>query len=234
MLAQAGTQSTQAAARHIGGIRIDHLPHQVGVLTQLRPAAGVCHRGADHGITVANDILRASLNRDIHSERQRVKQHARRPGVIQHDNCFGRFGAHGRHNGRDILHFHRYRRRRFQKHHAGIGLHQFTDLTADAVIKPGGGDLHFGEDFGAEILRGFVNRSAHQYVIARFNKRQNGVGNGGCAAGIECTARAPFQFGHGILQRKVRERAATAIKEFAFGTPGGGALFIRDGVKNQG
>lgn len=43
-------QSAQATAGYIGGIGIDHLAHQIGILSQLLPATGIAHGSANHRI----------------------------------------------------------------------------------------------------------------------------------------------------------------------------------------
>ena len=233
MLTQTGAQRAQTAARHVGGIGIHHLAHQIRVLTQLVDAARIGDRRADHRIAVTNQIFGASLNRNVDAVRQRVKQNTGRPGVVDHDDRLGRFSAYRCHNCRNILHFHRDRSRRLQEYNTGIGLHQFTDFTADAVIEPAGGNLQLSENFSTEVLRRFIDRAAHQYVVARLNKCQNRIRHRSRAAGIEHTACAAFQLGHRILQCKVRQGAATAIKKFAFCPTGGGAFFLRNRIKNQ-
>ena len=80
MLTQTHTERTDAPAGHVGGIGIHHLAHQVGVFTQLIPAAGVRHRRTDHAVGMANQVFGRRLNRDIDVKFQGFKQHTCRPG----------------------------------------------------------------------------------------------------------------------------------------------------------
>jgi len=108
MLSEAHRQRAQPAAAVIGGIRIQRLAHQIGVFAQTIPAAGVGDRRAQHGVGMANGVLGASLNRNIHPVVQRLKQHSRRPGVIDHDNDLRIYRADRVDHSRHILDFHGY------------------------------------------------------------------------------------------------------------------------------
>ena len=131
MLTQADAQRAQAAAGHIGGIGVQHLPHQIGILTQLRPAARVRHRGAHHGVGMADQVFGACLNGNINAKIQGFKQDPRRPGVIDHDNRFRGDLTHGGDYRRHIVHFHGDRAGRFEEHHAGLRANQTGDIGAD-------------------------------------------------------------------------------------------------------
>ena len=131
MLTQADAQRAQAAAGHIGGIGVQHLPHQIGILTQLRPAARVRHRGADHGVGVADQVFGACLDGNINAKIQRFEQDPRRPGVIDHDNRFRRDLTHGGDNRWHIMHFHGDGSGRFQEHHAGLRPNKLGNISAD-------------------------------------------------------------------------------------------------------
>ena len=124
-------QGAQAAAGHIGGIGVQHLPHQIGILTQLRPAARVRHRGADHGVGVADQVFGACLDGNINAKIQRFEQDPRRPGVIDHDNRFRRDLTHGGDNRWHIMHFHGDGAGRFQEHHAGLRPNKLGNISAD-------------------------------------------------------------------------------------------------------
>ena len=175
MLTQAHAQGAQAAAGHIGGIGVQHLPHQIGILTQLRPAARVRHRSADHGVRMADQVFGACLNRNIDAKIQRFEQDPRRPGVID--------GA-----------------RRFQEHHAGLRPNKLGNIGANEGIEPAGGDAEFSENFGTKILAWLIGGIGHQHMVALFDERQDGVGHRGRATGEEGAAGAAFQLAHRFLQ----------------------------------
>ena len=50
VLTQANPQRADTAAGHVGRICIDHLAHQVGIFTQLIPAARVRYCCANHPV----------------------------------------------------------------------------------------------------------------------------------------------------------------------------------------
>ena len=200
VLTQAHSQRTDTAAGHVGRIRIHHLAHQVGILPKLIPAARVGYRSTDHAIRVANQIFGRCLNRDINVEFQRPEQHARRPGVVDHDDCLGGFAAHCFHNSRDVVHFHGDRAWGFQKHNARVRLDKFSDTFANQRIEPAGGHAELAEDFGAKILAWFISGIGHQDMVALFHKRQNGIGNCRRTTGEQGAAHAAFQFAHGFLK----------------------------------
>ncbi|MNZ56847.1 hypothetical protein D3C78_748050 [compost metagenome] len=70
-------------------------------------------------------------------------------------------------------------------------------------------------------------------MIALFDKRQNSVCDSRRTAGEQRTACAAFQFAHRILQRKMGQRTAATVKQFAFRAVAGSVLFGLDGFKNQ-
>ena len=233
MLTQAHAQGAQAAAGHIGGIGVQHLSHQIGILTQLRPAARVRHRSADHGVGMADQVFGTCLNRNIDAKIQRFEQDPRRPGVIDHDNRFRGDLTHGGDNRWHIMHFHGDGARRFKEHHAGLRPNKLGNIGANEGIEPAGGDAEFSENFGTKILAWLIGGIGHQHMVALFDERQDGVGHRGRATGEEGAAGAAFQLAHRFLQREMGQGAATTVEQLAVGPIAGGVLFGLDGVENQ-
>ena len=124
MLTQTYAKGTQATAGHIRRIRIDHLPHQIGILTQLIPTTGVGNRGADHPIRVANQVFGGGLNGNVDIEFKGFKENACRPGIVDHNDRLWRHASDRLHNCRYVMNFHGNGARGFEEHDFRIGLNQ--------------------------------------------------------------------------------------------------------------
>ncbi|MNT20451.1 hypothetical protein D3C72_1557610 [compost metagenome] len=147
-----------------------------------------------------NQIFGRRLNRDVDVKIEGFKQHARRPGIVDHDDGVRRDAAYRANDGRNVMHFHCDRAGRFQEHDARIWLNKFCDPFADQRIEPAGGDAQTGQNFGAEILARLVGGVGHQDMVALFNKRQNSIGYRRCAAREQRTTDTAFQLAHRFLQ----------------------------------
>ena len=106
VLTQANAQRADSAAGHVRRVGIHHLAHQIGVFTQLIPAARVGNRSTNHAVRVANQVFRRRLDGNINVEFQRFEQHACRPGVVDHNDRLWRFAAHGLDDSRHVVNFH--------------------------------------------------------------------------------------------------------------------------------
>lgn len=76
------------------------------------------------------------------------------------------------------MHFHGDRAGRLQKYDFGVRLHVLHNIGANQRIEPAGGHAELAENFGAEILTGFIGGIGHQHMIALLHKSEDGVGNG--------------------------------------------------------
>ena len=124
---------------------------------------------------MADQIFGAGLNGDIDTKLQRFKQHARRPGVVDHNDGFGSDATYRRDDRRNIMDFHGDGAGGFEEHHAGVRLHQTGDIAADERVEPAGGNAEFGENFRTEILGRLIGGVGHQNMVALLDERQNGI-----------------------------------------------------------
>ena len=131
------------------------------------------------------------------------------------------------------MHFHGDRAGRLQKYDFGVRLHVLHNIGANQRIEPAGGHAKLAENFGAEILTGFIGGIGHQHMIALLHKSEDGVGNGSRTAREQGATRAAFQFAHRFLQREMRQGSATSIEKRTVGTVVCGLLFGLHGVKHQ-
>lgn len=99
------------------------------------------------------------------------------------------------------MHFHGDRAGRLQKYDFGVRLHVLHNIGANQRIEPAGGHAELAENFGAEILTGFIGGIGHQHMIALLHKSEDGVGNGSRTTREQGATRAAFQFAHRFLQR---------------------------------
>lgn len=111
------------------------------------------------------------------------------------------------------MHFHSDRAGRFQKYDFRVRLYVLNDIGANQRIEPAGGHAELAENFGTEILTGFIGGIGHQHMIPLLHKGKDGVGNGRRTAGEQCATRATFQFAHRFLKREMRQGSATSIEQ---------------------
>ncbi|MNT05194.1 hypothetical protein D3C71_1504020 [compost metagenome] len=112
-------------------------------------------------------------------------------------------------------------------------MNQSGDIGADQRVEIGGFHIHAAQNMGTKVLRRLIDGAGHQQMVACADKGQNGVGDRRRAARIEHAACAALQLDHRILQREVGQGAASAVKQLAMSTFGGGLFFGRHGVKYQ-
>ena len=181
---------------------------------------------------MANQIFGTSLNRNVDAKIQCFEQHPGSPGVINYDDRIRRDASDGGNNSRDIMYFHGDRAGRFQKYDFSVRLYVLHNIGTNQRIEPSGGHAEFAENFGAEILAGFIGGVGHQHMIPLFHKGEDSVGNGRRAAGEQRATRAAFQFTHCLLQGKMRQGSATSIEKRTVSTVVRSLLFGLYGVKH--
>jgi hypothetical protein len=143
-----------------------------------------------------------------------VKQR-RAPGVVVDDEQIPR--VRHRCDRRNVGHLKGLRAGRLDQHGAGVRLEQLFDAGADQGIEKGGLDAVAGEHAVAEIARGPVDIVGHQQMVAGFQHRQQGGGDGGQSRGHQPYAGAfrTFQRHQHVLERPGGRRAVSAIGELA-------------------
>ena len=110
---------------------------------------------------MTNQIFGTCLNRNIDTKIQRFEQHPGSPGVINHDDSIRRDASDGGNNSWNIMHFHSDRAGRFQKYDFRVRLNVLHYTGANQRIEPAGGHAELAENFGAEILAGFIGGVGH-------------------------------------------------------------------------
>ncbi len=233
MLLKTYRQGAQSTAAVVGRIGIQRLPHQIGVLAQTIPTTRVGHRRAQHAVRMTDGVLRSRLNGNIHAIFQRFEQHARRPGVVDHNDNLRINRADSFHHPRYILDFHGDRTWRFEEYNFRFRTQKINDASTNQRIVIRCFHIEFTQDLIAKILSWLVGRARHQNMIATLNKRQNRIGHRRSAARVKRAANAAFQFAHCLLEGKVGVGSAATIKQLAICAIGGGEFFVFHGIKHQ-
>ena len=138
---------------------------------QRLPCGFVLHRDrAQQQIAVAADILRHRLHGDVHAMRQRVEQHARRPGVV-HDHQRS-MGVRDFGDCRNVLHLHGDRAGALAPHQARGRLEQRLDLAPDGGRIKRSLDAETLQHESRELAVRAVHALRHQDVVAGFQERE--------------------------------------------------------------